>query len=116
MNPILFYDSTCPLCSKEIRLLKRLSNNRLALVDIHSLNDAHKPSKQDMLKILHINIGNDQWMYGLDATVHAWSFTPYGFLFKVLRCWPFKKMADRLYKRWAEKRYQQRYHCAQCGI
>lgn len=110
----LYYDSHCPLCEKEIRLLKRLSRSQLAFVDVHSLSPQSTPSKQQMLQRLHLRKANGNWLTGLDATVHAWSHTPYAVFFKVLQLWPISYIADRAYSLWAKRRYKKRYKCQQC--
>ncbi len=119
---ILFYDSSCPLCAKEIRWLKQYQSGDLRCEDIHSFDQQAKgllptnitEKKQAMLKILHLLGANGQWLTGLDATVHAWSHTRFGFLLKPLR-WPIiKPIADTLYLKWAERRYERRYQCDVC--
>lgn len=142
---ILFYDGSCPLCAKEIQWLEKIQQKRasrsLQLQNIHSfgIKDRHiqeshaqngtqypplpnsssldEPSdtKAQMLQTLHLLTANQEWKLGLDATVHAWSHTPYGFLLRPLR-WPLiKTIADTLYTRWAKKRYQRRYYCEPCS-
>jgi predicted DCC family thiol-disulfide oxidoreductase YuxK len=114
VNPSLYYDGTCPLCSNEISALRRLSNNRINFVDIHQINDKTLPSKAVLLKRLHLRKPNEEWLVGLDANFYAWSHTPYGILFKILRIWPLRFIADSIYTRWADKRFKKRYECNDC--
>ena len=116
MTPSLYYDGNCPLCSKEISVLRHLSKNRLDFIDIHQVKDGNLPSKDVLLKRLHLRKSNGEWLVGLDANVHAWSQTPYGIFFKVLRIWPVRAVADALYVRWADQRYKKRYECNNCRI
>ena len=116
MNPSLYYDGECPLCKREISLLKRLSKNRLNFVDVHQAHDKDLPSKDLLLKRLHLRKENGEWLIGLDANVYAWSMTPYGVLFKVLRLWPVRPVADFIYTRWADRRFAKRYQCNQCKM
>lgn len=116
MIPILYYDGTCPLCSKEISALKHLANNGIDFVDIHQVNDKNLPSKESLLKRLHLRTANGEWLVGLDANVYAWSQTPYGIFFKVLRVWPVRVIADAIYTRWADQRFKKRYECNNCNI
>jgi predicted DCC family thiol-disulfide oxidoreductase YuxK len=116
VNPSLYYDGTCPLCSKEISMLKRLSNDGIDFVDIHQVNDAELPSKELLLKRLHLRKSNGEWLVGLDANVYAWSLTPYGILFKILRIWPIRSIADLIYIRWADQRFNKRYECNKCNV
>lgn len=101
----LYYDGRCSLCLHEINWLRKLTDSRLALVDIHSLNDGSIAiERQRLMAILHLKKANGDWVTGLDATVGAWSHTRLGWLFKPLR-WPLiKPVADKLYLRWANSR------------
>ncbi|MFP6850265.1 MAG: DUF393 domain-containing protein [Pseudomonas sp.] len=72
----LYYDGDCPLCAREIQLLRRHANvQRLCLVDI-SLNDFHPSSigytKQALQDRLHARFADGQWVTGLDATLWSW--------------------------------------------
>ncbi len=97
-------------------MLKRLSSQDIDFVDIHHLNDADLPSKELLLKRLHLRKPAGDWLVGLDANVYAWSFTPYGVLFKILRVWPVRPVADFFYNRWADRRFRKRYNCNRCNI
>lgn len=112
----LYFDGTCPLCSKEIALLKKLSKNRVIFTDIHALSfdDPTTPSRESLLRRLHLKRASGQWLIGLDANVAVWSHTSYGFLFKILR-WPIiRNIADSVYANWADKRYEKRFECSKC--
>ncbi|WP_460225396.1 thiol-disulfide oxidoreductase DCC family protein [Aurantivibrio infirmus] len=114
MNASLFYDGTCPLCSREITVLRRLSNGRMNFIDIHQVDKENIPSKEALLKRLHLRKTDGTWLIGLDANVYAWSQTPYGILFKILRIWPVRIIADAIYNRWADQRFKKRYQCKAC--
>jgi len=116
MKPSFYYDGNCLLCSKEISVLKRLSNDGIDFVNIHQVNDKELPSKDNLLKRLHLRKSDGEWLVGLDANVYAWSLTPYGILFKILRIWPIRSIADVIYNRWANQRFKKRYHCNECNI
>ncbi len=112
----LYYDGTCPLCAKEISLLKKLTGKVITFTDIHQLKriDNKIPSTEVLLRRLHLQCSSGEWLIGLDATVRVWSYTHYGWLFKVLR-WPVISIfSDLIYTRWADRRYQKRYECQQC--
>lgn len=107
MTDTLFYDGQCPLCAGEIKYLRRLKDNALELVDIHSPTFAtHSEGleRKQMLAILHLKTDDNLWLRGLDATLRAWRHTRFGWLLSPLR-WPgIKQIADWLYLRWARKR------------
>lgn len=95
------------MCAKEIDLLKRLSNSSLLLVDIHSTECmalAAPKTKLELLSVLHLKSGDNNWRSGVDASVIAWGHTPYGWILLPLR-WPVIKPAvDWLYHKWANNR------------
>ena len=72
----LYYDGSCPLCAREIRLLRRHADpQRLILVDI-SLANFHPESlglsQQTLEDLLHARFADGQWLTGLDATLWSW--------------------------------------------
>ena len=112
---ILFFDGQCPLCTKEIQWLQKHQQGTLHFKDIHTLKgDEYPPSKEAMLRKLHLLTKDQKWIFGLDATASAWSHTPYGYLIAPLR-WPvIKYIADKTYQQWAKKRYKKRLACSAC--
>ncbi|WP_443218115.1 thiol-disulfide oxidoreductase DCC family protein [Pseudomonas sp. MIL19] len=72
----LYYDGDCPLCAREIQLLrKRASAERLSLVDI-SREDFQAEttgySKEILQNRLHARFADGEWVTGLDATLWSW--------------------------------------------
>jgi predicted DCC family thiol-disulfide oxidoreductase YuxK len=72
----LYFDGDCPLCAREIQLLRRRADeHRLNLVDI-SLGDFDPAvvgqSKQTLQDCLHARFADGQWVTGLDATLWSW--------------------------------------------
>jgi len=114
MKDVLYFDGQCPLCAHEISVLKRLQTGNLDFVDIHQLDESDDPElKAGLLRILHLKVG-DQWYKGVDATVRAWSHTPYGWLLKPLRWRLVRPYVDKLYSAWAKRRYAKLYGCDAC--
>ena len=122
----LFYDGRCPLCAGEIEQLRRARGD-LALVDIHSLpahshsddsaaaGAARAPSRDALLRTLHLRRGDGQWLRGADANVAAWSGTFRGRLLRVLR-WPLLRHGvDAVYALWAAWRYRRLYGKSESG-
>ena len=105
----LYYDSSCPLCQRELAHLERLKSNTLVLQDIHNLApDVDTPDRATLLKSLHLRRGNT-WLVGLDANIAAWQHTRLGAIWRLLS-WPLvKPVADWLYRQWAERRFASRY-------
>ncbi|MCH8498850.1 MAG: DUF393 domain-containing protein [Marinobacter sp.] len=112
----LFYDGSCPLCRREIRLLRRLQRGDLAFADIHAQtpHSDRRPGREALLRRLHLRLGDGRWLIGLEANVHAWSHTRYGVMFRPL-LWPgIRSLAEGIYQRWADRRYQRKYACHPC--
>lgn len=73
---IIFYDANCPLCTKEMRLLKEADkHNKIALEDINTDDFEQRFNhikRQDALAFLHGQQDNGEMIYGLDVTFAAW--------------------------------------------
>lgn len=108
----LFYDGRCPLCAGEMALLRKHKRAGLTLVDIHSLLSISEAEREQMLRDLHLLLPDGRWLLGVEANVAAWSFTPMGFLWKPLRWRIWSGLVDRVYRRWADKRYCKSYACS----
>ncbi|MAL95393.1 MAG: thiol-disulfide oxidoreductase [Haliea sp.] len=115
MPDTLYYDGLCGLCTREIRTLRRLQRGQLDFADIHQLSAGDSlPSREILLKRLHLHTSEGQWLVGLPATVRAWSHTRWGWLFRPL-LWPgLRSLSERIYRSWAERRYRRLYACSVC--
>ena len=107
----LFYDGSCPLCAQEMTLLRKFKNADLTLVDIHQLLQLTAEEQERMLRTLHLQTPEGEWLLGVEANVAAWSFTPMGFLWRPLRWKIWSAAVDRIYRRWADRRYCRAYAC-----
>lgn len=109
----LYFDGACPVCRKEMALLARLNRGPLRLIDIHGLAD-HPPAEQlpdreSLLRVLHLRTDDGQWLKGLEASARAWQHTGVGGLWRLLLWQPWRGLLERLYQRWAEKRFNRLY-------
>lgn len=105
----LYYDGLCPLCQREMKLLRRLKSDALRLLDIHKQWQLPAEERESMLRQLHLRLPDGRWMIGADASVEAWRYTRIGWLIKPLR-WPLiGSIVDRVYRRWALSRFQRLY-------
>lgn len=109
----LFYDGRCKLCAREMALLRKYHSSGLSLVDIHKLPRLTDAERTQLLRSLHLLMPNGKWRYGPDASVAAWGYTRVGWLLRPLR-WPLvAPLVDKIYARWAERRFCALYeHCA----
>ena len=116
--PTVFYDGSCPVCSKEINAIKNASDDSISFVDVHSISEHPEKEKATLLRDLHIKGDNNRWLVGLDANLYMWeslkdSTHTYARLFPLLAkivkrpiVYWFAKMA---YRFWADRRYQKLY-------
>ena len=86
----IFYDGNCPLCSAEMRSLKRHDQqNKIQLVDLHSDVFAQQYPEINFdaaMRTLHANY-NGQVLRGLQVTHRAWTLIGKGFWVAPLN-WP----------------------------
>jgi predicted DCC family thiol-disulfide oxidoreductase YuxK len=72
----LFVDESCPLCAREVRLLRHQAQpEHLQLIDISAANFTPDPSGPSLLELkncLHARTANGQWHTGIDATLYSW--------------------------------------------
>lgn len=72
----LYYDGACPLCAREIRLLRRRAPpQRLRLVDIAAADfdpASTGLSRAELQARLHARFADGRWVSGLDATFWSW--------------------------------------------
>ena len=106
----LYYDGACPLCMKEMDRLRKLKSDALVLADIHDLpQDDSLPDKDTLLRTLHLRQADGRIATGVEANVAAWAYTNYGWCFSWMR-WPILRfLSQRVYRRWAQWRYNRLY-------
>jgi predicted DCC family thiol-disulfide oxidoreductase YuxK len=72
----LYYDGACPLCAREIALLRRhATRERLQLVDIAAANFDPQPLGLGLTTLqarLHARWADGRWLVGLDASLASW--------------------------------------------
>ena len=122
----IFYDSQCPLCMAEMRLLESHNNDkRLKLIDLHDDNfSKHYPyiNKLKAMDILHGELDTGELLLGLDVTCKAWNLVGKHKWLMILR-WPIIRiLADATYLFFARYRSQisqlltGKRLCSQCSL
>ena len=110
----LFYDGQCPLCRREMDHLRKHADKNLTLVDIHELENPDSwpgVTRELLLRRLHLLRESGSFETGLDATVRSWGHTRIGWPLRPL-VWPgIRRIVAKLYQRWADRRYCNRYAC-----
>ena len=109
MANVLFYDGQCPLCSAEMKRLRKMADNELELRDVHVCHEESMPARDAMLRSLHLQTADGRWITGVDANVAAWQHTRVGLMWRCLQ-WPLiRPLVTRAYERWAQWRYKRLY-------
>lgn len=79
----LYFDGDCPLCAREIKILRRhAAESRLLFVDISSSAFDAKVlgfTFEQMQSALHARFADGRWVTGLDATLWSWRAAGLGF-------------------------------------
>jgi predicted DCC family thiol-disulfide oxidoreductase YuxK len=103
----IFYDGNCPLCSMEMKELRRYDqHNNIQLEDIHQRDFEQKFPDIDKRKATNILHGklNGVTLLGLDVTCHAWRLVGKKPWIAVLRFPIIKPFADWAYLLFAKHR------------
>jgi len=104
----IFYDSKCPLCSREMNFLKKRDlHNSLQLVDIHApstnFSTIGKDKAQLMAKI-HANIEGRGLVSGVEVFREAYSRVGLGWIMWISKFPIFKQIFNLSYKVFAKYR------------
>jgi len=122
----IYYDGHCPLCMKEMQLLKRHDNKKsIHFVDLHN-DDFSKDHPHinipKAIRILHGQLNTGELLLGLDVTCKAWSLVGKHKWLAVLR-WPLIRIiADLIYRVFARYRSKISYlltgnkNCNSCNL
>jgi predicted DCC family thiol-disulfide oxidoreductase YuxK len=98
----LYYDGACPLCAREIAMLRtRSSADTLILVDI-----SHEDFTPETLGLtldqlaarLHGRFASGEWVTGLDATLWSWRAAGLGHWVAPLTWRPLRPLLSFLYR------------------
>ncbi len=109
MKLTLFFDSYCPLCAAEMKMLQDFDlEGKLIFEDIHAKDFELRYPKIDPVKadkILHGLYEDGSMIYGLDVTYQAWRTVGRKPWLALLR-WPIIRwFADIAYRFFAQNRY-----------
>jgi predicted DCC family thiol-disulfide oxidoreductase YuxK len=112
----VFFDGKCGLCSKEINYYIKIAPSGIFdWQDINLLNDGfvNRDIKiSDALKILHVIDNNNKLHLGIDAFIVIWNNLAYWkILAKVFSTPVIKQIADLVYTKFANWRFNKLPHC-----
>ena len=98
----LYYDGDCPLCAREIGMLRRHATpQRLLLVDIAAADFDPMPlgvSLNAMQDRLHARWADGEWVLGLDASLWSWEAAGLGSWVAPLRWRPLRPLLEWGYR------------------
>ena len=112
----LYYDGNCPLCRAEIDRLRRFSEGRIELRDVHDIEPQEVDiDKTELLARLHLMTADGEWITGLKANIRAWRHTPFRRLWNILD-WPLVRLVSYpAYELWLRTRNAPACTADQCG-
>ncbi len=97
----VYYDSSCPICEREMRLLQqRDQHGNLLLLDCSSADfvaPAGAPDVASMMKLLHVQTPDGQWVAGVPAFQMIYRGVGFGFASDWLERPPVARMMKILY-------------------
>lgn len=118
--PLVLYDGSCPLCSREIRHYRRLRGaDRIQWLDI-SADDAPMPiddiDRATAMARFHVRDPAGRWHGGAFGFAELWShLRGYRHLSGLLRTLGLVPLLDRLYTRFARWRLRRRCDSETCA-
>jgi predicted DCC family thiol-disulfide oxidoreductase YuxK len=115
----VFFDGSCPLCSREISHYRRLRGaDQLVWVDISSDNHmlaVHGLERQTAMERFHVLDANGQWQTGARGFIELWSHLPaYRWLATLVRVLHMENILDFIYTQFARWRVQRRCDSTRC--
>ena len=113
----LFYDGDCPLCLREINLLRRLDRkSRILFTDIASPSFAagdYGKTFDDFSKVIHARTEKDGWITGVEVFRRLYGAVGFGFLVRLTRLPLVSGFLDLAYKWFAKNRLRLTGRCGE---
>lgn len=105
----VFYDSECPLCKKEIRLLRWLDRkrNKVLFTDIAAKDfraDDYQKTLEDFMNEIHGRLPDGNWIIGVEVFRRLYSAVGFGLLIWPTRLPGISHMLDAAYRVFARNR------------
>lgn len=102
----LYYDGECPICQREVELLRQRKSESLKLVDVHHDDSLTGRQREQLMSRLHVRRGDGTWLTGYQANLQAWTHTSWRRWVPLLNIWPIRKLGEVGYELWL-KLYRQ---------
>jgi predicted DCC family thiol-disulfide oxidoreductase YuxK len=112
----LFFDGECPLCKREIDLMRVLDRkHRIVFTDIASPEftppEGGPPADAYMARIQARILGEERWLDGMEVFRQAWSRLGFGWLMQVTRLPGLSHLLERSYTWFAQNRLRLTGRC-----
>ena len=105
----LLYDGECPLCRREIEWFCRRAPEAMHVVDISAKGfdgNVYGLASDDVHRELHGIKPDGTVTVGMDSVRDAYRVIGLGFMVSFTAHWPFRPIADWMYRRFAANRLQ----------
>lgn len=96
----LFYDGECPICQREVALLRKRKTESLKLVDVHRDDSLTAQQREQLTNRLHVLCANGAWLTGYQANLQAWKHTDLNRWVPLLNVLPIRKLGEVGYELW----------------
>jgi predicted DCC family thiol-disulfide oxidoreductase YuxK len=103
----IYYDASCPLCTREISVLKRYdSDNQINLIDCSPTDYAGDDgySREAMMKLIHARDAEGRWMIGAPVFAAAYQVTGFAAISRMWGARALQPLWRVLYPRIANNR------------
>lgn len=112
----VFYDGDCPLCLREITMLKRLDRRkRILFTDIAAPEfspEAHGRSMDELMAELHARLPGGEWLSGMEVFRRLYSAVGFGWLVAPTRLPLISQVCDWGYRVFARNRLKLTGRCS----
>jgi predicted DCC family thiol-disulfide oxidoreductase YuxK len=115
-----FYDGDCPLCLREVRLLRRLDRGRDRILFTNIADPSFDPDSLGMewsafMRRMHGRLPDGSWVEGVEVFRRMYAAVGFGPLVWLSRAPGVKQLLDWLYDRFAENRLRLTGRCTASG-
>ncbi|AKF08170.1 thiol-disulfide oxidoreductase DCC family protein [Sandaracinus amylolyticus] len=111
----VFFDGACPLCRREIELLRRLDRRgRVRFTDIAAPGfDAHALGRRygEMMDRIHARTADGEWVVGVEVFRRFYEAIGLGALVRITRARPIDALLQRAYETFARNRLKWTGRC-----
>jgi predicted DCC family thiol-disulfide oxidoreductase YuxK len=120
----VFYDGLCPLCAREISMLRRLDRgrNKIAFTDIAAADfspEAYGTTLASLMERIRGRLPDGSWIEGVEVFRRLYGAVGFGFLVPLTRLPGVRSLLDLAYEIFAKNRLKWTGRCdanGQCAL